>query len=59
MKDQRVLRRDPAGAVHEHADLTAFTTSSLNDMVVDAEGRAYVGCFGFDLMGFADPEPRR
>ena len=24
-------------------------------MVVDAEGRAYVGNFGFDLMGGGDP----
>ena len=38
-----------------HADLSAFTDSSLNDMVVDARRRAWVGCFGFDLMAFADP----
>jgi sugar lactone lactonase YvrE len=25
-------------------------------MVVDARGRAWVGCFGFDLMAFADPQ---
>ena len=29
----------------------------LNDMVVDAQGRAYVGNFGFDLMGGADIAP--
>ena len=57
MKDQRVLRRDPDGTVHEHADLGAFTDSSLNDMVVDDHGHAWVGCFGFDLMAFADPQP--
>jgi sugar lactone lactonase YvrE len=56
MKNQRLLRRSPDGTVREHADLSGFTSSSLNDMVVDAQGRAYVGCFGFDLMGFADPE---
>ncbi len=55
MKDQRVLRRDPGGSVTLHADLNAFTDSSLNDMVIDAHGRAWVGCFGFDLMSFADP----
>jgi sugar lactone lactonase YvrE len=27
----------------------------LNDLVVDGEGRAYVGNFGFDLMGGAEP----
>ena len=55
MKDQRVLRRDPAGNLSVHADLGAFTDSQLNDMVVDDQGRAWVGCFGFDLMAFADP----
>jgi sugar lactone lactonase YvrE len=56
MKDQRVLRRDAAGEVAVHADLSAFTDTSLNDMVVDERGRAWVGCFGFDLMAFADPQ---
>lgn len=55
MKDQLVLRRDLGGNVTVHADLGAFTDSSLNDMVVDGQGRAWVGCFGFDLMAFADP----
>ena len=56
MKDQKVLRRDPSGEVNVHADLSAFTDSSINDMVVDEQGRAWIGCFGFDLMGFADPQ---
>jgi sugar lactone lactonase YvrE len=56
MKDQRVLKRDHAGTVTVHADLSAFTDSPLNDMVVDDRGRAWVGCFGFDLMAFADPK---
>lgn len=57
MKDQKVLRRTPDGEVSEHADISAHCGGNANDMVVDAEGRAYVGNFGFDLMGFADPEP--
>ena len=56
-QDQRLLRRDPDGTVSVHADLSGFTDSSLNDMVVDGAGRAWVGCFGFDLMAFADPRP--
>jgi sugar lactone lactonase YvrE len=56
MKDQRVLRRDRGGTVTVHAELGSFTDSSVNDMVVDGRGRAWVGCFGFDLMAFADPE---
>ena len=55
--DQRLLRRDADGSLGVHADLSAFTDSSLNDMVVDEVGRAWVGCFGFDLMAFADPRP--
>jgi sugar lactone lactonase YvrE len=57
MKDHRVLRRLPGGEVAEHADLTEFCGGHLNDMVVDADGRAYVGNFGFDLMAGADPAP--
>jgi sugar lactone lactonase YvrE len=56
MKDQRLLRRNASAAVSVHADLSAFTDSSLNDMVVDARGRAWIGCFGFDLMAGAQPQ---
>src|ERR1700685_2822818 len=55
MKDQRLLRRDSSGSVSIHADLGSFTDSSLKDLGLDAHGRAWVGCFGFDLMSFADP----
>jgi sugar lactone lactonase YvrE len=54
-KDFRVLRRTPDGEVVEHADLSSMAEGHLNDMVVDAQGRAYVGNFGFDLMARADP----
>lgn len=57
MKDRRVLRRSPSGEVSEHADVSGFCSGNLNDMVVDSRGRAYVGEFGFDLMGGADPAP--
>ncbi len=56
MKDQRILKRDREAGVTTHAELSAFTGSPLNDMVVDGRGRAWVGCFGFDLMAFADPQ---
>src|SRR4051794_39133726 len=56
-EDRRILRRSPDGDVTEHADLSGFTSLHLNDMVVDAQGRAYVGHFGFDLMARADPAP--
>lgn len=55
MKDHRLLRRRPDGHVEEHADLTGHANGHLNDLVVDAAGRAYVGDFGFDLMAGAAP----
>lgn len=57
MKDQRVLRRHPDGTVAEHARLSEHSEGHTNDMVVDAEGRAWVGDFGFDLMSMGDPSP--
>jgi sugar lactone lactonase YvrE len=56
MKDRRVLRRDPGGAVEEVADIGAWCGGHANDMVVDAAGRAYVGNFGFDLMDSGAPQ---
>jgi len=48
MRTRRVLRMEAEGLV-EHADLSGMASEMLNDMVVDAAGRAYVGNFGFDL----------
>ena len=48
MRSRRLLRRDPDG-VRLHADLSGVATHLANDMVVDAQGRAYVGNFGFAL----------
>lgn len=53
MRDQKILRREADGSLQVHADLSGQAIGHLNDMVVDAEGRAFVGCFGFDLMGGA------
>lgn len=49
MQAQQVWRRWPDGRFELHADLSGIATFWCNDMVVDAEGRAYVGNFGFDL----------
>jgi sugar lactone lactonase YvrE len=57
MKDRRVLRRSADGSVAVHADASALTSEHLNDMIVDRHGRAYVGNFGFDLMGGGQPAP--
>jgi sugar lactone lactonase YvrE len=55
MKDRRVLRRGPDGSVETHAELSELSGGHLNDMIVDREGRAFVGNFGFDLMGGGPP----
>jgi sugar lactone lactonase YvrE len=54
MKDHRLLRVSD-GEVSTHADLSHVCGGLLNDMVVDASGRAFVGDFGFDLMGGGAP----
>ncbi len=46
---RRQLLRVDADGVKVHADLSALATFHCNDMVVDRQGRAYVGNFGFDL----------
>lgn len=57
MTDHRLLRRTPDGDVRVHADVTEHCGGHLNDLIVDGEGRAYAGNFGFDLMNLADPAP--
>ena len=47
MTDRRVLRLDPDGLT-EVANLSNIADYHCNDMVVDGDGGAYVGNFGFD-----------
>lgn len=56
MHDRRLLRLDPDG-LKTVADLSKLASFWCNDMVVDSRGRAYIGNFGFDLMGGAAPAP--
>lgn len=56
MKDQKILRQESDGSLVEHADISAHCNGYGNDMVVAENGQAYVGEFGFDLMGGADHE---
>lgn len=48
MTDRRLLRLDPEGLI-EVSDLSKLASYHCNDMVVDSQGRAYVGNFGFGL----------
>jgi sugar lactone lactonase YvrE len=49
MIDRRVLRREPDGRFVVHAELADIATWHANDMVVAANGTAYVGNFGFPI----------
>ena len=51
MADHRLLVLDRDLGLREVADISAYVGGDANDMVVDAEGRAYIGNFGFDFAG--------
>jgi sugar lactone lactonase YvrE len=53
-KDHRIMRQAPDGELSLHADVAEHCGGDLNDLVVGADGHAYAGNFGFDLMGGAD-----
>lgn len=49
VSEHKLYRRSKDGVVTEHADLNALVSHNCNDMLVDEQGRAYVGNFGFDV----------
>ncbi|MDI6028912.1 SMP-30/gluconolactonase/LRE family protein [Corticibacterium sp. UT-5YL-CI-8] len=49
MEGRKVLRRDAEGVLSVHAHLKRFHRYLTNEMVVDRQGRAYVGNIGFDF----------
>jgi sugar lactone lactonase YvrE len=53
MRDRQLLVRSETGELSTHCDLGPLVSGHPNDMVVDDQGRGYVGNFGFDLMGGA------
>ena len=56
MAERKLLRLEAQGLV-EHADLSQLAGFDCNDMVVDIQGRAYVGNLGFDVFGGAAMQP--
>lgn len=56
MTKKQLLRFD-GQTLHLHADLSQLASGICNDMVVDRQGRAYVGNFGFDLHNNEKPKP--
>lgn len=55
MQDHTLYRVEN-GSLTKRACLGDFCLGEINDMVVDKMGRAYIGCFGFDL--FSDEDYR-
>jgi sugar lactone lactonase YvrE len=53
MRDRKIMLREHDASLVEYADLSDLAPWHLNDMLVDHQGRAWVGNFGFDLMGGA------
>src|SRR5262249_52941629 len=53
---ERRLMRIKGNRLEEHADLSKLS-SFLNDMVVDRQGRAYVGDFGYDVLNREPSQP--
>jgi sugar lactone lactonase YvrE len=49
------MRRESDGVLVQHADVASFGGGKSNDMLVLADGTAFVGNFGFDLDAGADP----
>ncbi|MBH67331.1 MAG: gluconolactonase [Rhodospirillaceae bacterium] len=56
MRDQKLLRFSD-GRIELHADLSNYATYWCNDMVVDNQGTAYVGNFGFNRHANETPVP--
>lgn len=54
--DEKLLRFSKDGSMREHADLSGVVKYGINDMVVDAAGRAYVGQFGYEHSAGRMPE---
>ena len=58
MRDRRILRRAPDGAVTVHADVAELLRRPPQRHGRSSRrGHAYAGNFGFDLMGGGDPAP--
>lgn len=56
MQDRKIMRLVDMD-LSLHADLSQLATGDLNDMLVDEEGRIYVGNFGYDFHGGASKAP--
>jgi sugar lactone lactonase YvrE len=51
MASQQLRRVEPDGSVVLHADLSSLALGDCNDMIVRADGTAYIGDMAFDVHG--------
>ena len=51
MQQRKLIRREQDGSLVVHADLSEVAPADLNDMVVAADGTAYVGNWGSEVVG--------
>lgn len=58
MRSKRLLRFD-GERITQYADLSSLAAGLCNDMVVSADGHAYVGNFGFDFESGGKPTATR
>jgi len=56
MQDRKIMRLVDA-ELSVHVDFSELASGDLNDMLVDDEGRIYVGNFGYDFHGGAPKAP--
>jgi sugar lactone lactonase YvrE len=56
-RDFKLLRIAQDGSTSEYADLSAHARGAANELLVDRQGRAYVGHHGFDFFNKAPPQP--
>ena len=54
MADRKLMKIIDSTLV-EYADLTSVANGDANDLLSDSEGRIYVGNFGYDMFGGAEP----
>jgi len=52
-----VYRQERDGTLVVHADIGHLTRGCVNDMIVDDEGRAYVGSYGLDWFAYVAEHP--
>lgn len=57
MHARRLMRQEADGSMVVHGDLKGVATFHANDMIVAADGTAYVGNFGFSIFPLIDPRP--